>query len=375
MRLLHTGDLHLGRQFNGISLEEDQQVILDQIVAAALELNPDLLLIAGDVYDRASPPGSAINLFRLFLTRIAQETEMAVAIIAGNHDSAAMIGSMSVFSDPKRALIRGPLISDETPMLLRDAHGMVAVSALPFGYEYAARECFQTEAISTPEDVLRAQVEAARRFVPEGARWVVVAHAFVSGANKSECERSIARIGGIETVGINVFDGAHYVALGHLHRPQSAGAPHIGYSGAPLAFGFDEAGETKSMTLVDLDGAGVATSRKIAFEPLRKVRTLRGKMEELLAHPRSTDIVKVVLTDQMRLIDPMKQLRGAFPNACELAYARDENSAGWECGSPGPGGGHGSAAGDPELRRTGPHGRHRRDRARSRDCGPPRLAA
>ena len=90
----------------------------------------------------------------------------------------------------------------------------MAVSALPFGYEYAARECFQVERISTPEEVVRAQVDAARRFVPEGARWVIVAHTFVAGANKSEAERPIARVGGIETVGVDVFDGAHYVALG-----------------------------------------------------------------------------------------------------------------------------------------------------------------
>ena len=92
-------------------------------------------------------------------------------------------------------------------------------------------------------------MEAARRFSPPGARWVVVAHAFVAGASKSEGERSIAQEGGIETVSPEVFDGAHYVALGHLHRPQKVGASHIRYSGAPLGFGFDEEGDAKSMTL------------------------------------------------------------------------------------------------------------------------------
>ena len=235
---------------------------------------------------------------------------------------------MSIFSDARRALIRGPLAVDETPLILEDEHGQVAVSALPFGFEFAARECFGVEGIATPEDVMRAQVEAARRFVPQGARWVVVAHAFVAGASKSEGERSIARVGGIETVSPEVFDGAHYVALGHLHRPQKVGASHIRYSGAPLGFGFDEEGDAKSMTLVDLDGAGVAQIETIPFVPLRRVRTLRGRMEELLRNERSNDLIRVVLTDEMRLIDPMKQLREVFPNACSLGYAIDEVLAG-----------------------------------------------
>ena len=183
-----------------------------------------------------------------------------------------------------------------------------------------ARECFQAETISTPEDVLRAQVAAARSFVPYGARWVIVAHAFVAGASGSEGERSLTRVGEIETISPE----AHYVALGHLHRPQSAGAPHIRYAGAPLAFGFDEAGEAKSMSLVDLDGDGAATVQTIPFTPLRGVRTLRGKMAELLLSERSTDLVKVVLTDEKPRIDPMKQLREVFPNACQLSYARDD---------------------------------------------------
>ena len=125
-----------------------------------------------------------MELFNAFLARVAQETSTAVAIIGGNHDSAALIGSMSVFTNAKRALIRGPLSPDEMPLVVEDEHGEVAVSALPFAYEFAARECFPAETISTPEDVLRAQVAAARRFVPEGARWVIVAHAFVAGAKE-----------------------------------------------------------------------------------------------------------------------------------------------------------------------------------------------
>lgn len=326
MRILHTSDLHLGRQFNGIPLDTDHEVVLDQIARAVSDLRVDALVIAGDIFDRAAPPASSVRQFNAFLTRIASETEAAVIMIAGNHDSGDRITSMSIMTDTRRAHIRGVAVPDEKPLLLSDTHGVVAFSGLPFSYEYAARECFADESIQTPEDVVAAQVAAARRHVPDGARWVIVAHAFVAGALGSDSERPLARVGGIETVRPEIFDGAHYVALGHLHRPQSVGAPHIRYSGSPLAFGFDEAGAHKSMSLVEIDAAGQATIEAIPFEPVRGARVLKGKHAELLLAEPSCDFIKAVLTDDTPVIDGMKRLRAVFPNACELTYAGDERT-------------------------------------------------
>ncbi len=324
MRIIHTGDLHLGRQLNGISLEEDHSAILDQLARALITCCADVLLIAGDIFDRAAPPAPAVRQFNAFLSRVATETTTAVVMIAGNHDSGDRIASMSVMTDTRRALIRGTIAADELPLILEDEYGPVAFSGLPFSYEYAARECFSLETIQTPEDVLRAQVSAARRNLPAGARWVIVAHTFVSGAQSSDSERPLARVGGIETVRPEIFDGAHYVGLGHLHRPQSAGAPHIRYAGSPLAFSFDEADSQKSMNLIELDGAGGVSVELIPFEPIHGVRVLRGKHAELLLAEPSADFVKAVLTDDVPLIDPMKRLREVFPNACQLIYERDE---------------------------------------------------
>lgn len=323
MRLLHTADLHLGRQFNGISLDDDQAEVLGQIVEALKEHEADVLIVAGDIYDRAAPPATAFRQFNTFLARVASETRAAVVMIAGNHDSADRISAMAVMPDAKRALIRGTVSADEKALVLEDQFGSVAFSALPFSYEYAARECFADETLATPEDVLKAQVAAARRNVPDGARWIVVAHAFVAGGSVSDSERSLVRVGGVETVSPEIFAGAHYVALGHLHRPQAVGVPHIRYSGSPLAFGFDEAGSAKSMSLVDIDGVGVVTITELPFKPLRGVRSLRGKHAELLLAEPSDDFIKIVLTDDVPVIDGMKRLRAIFPNACELRYERD----------------------------------------------------
>lgn len=323
MKILHTADIHLGRQFNRISLDDDHAEILGQIFNAIVEREVDVLVIAGDIYDRASPPATAVRQFNQFLRRVATETEVGVVMIAGNHDSGDRIDIMSVMTDSKRALIRGAVSDDEPSLILSDEHGEVAFSCLPFSYEYAARECFRDEEIETPEEVLKAQIASARKNVPADARWVVVAHGFISGAATSEGERSLTRVGGVETVSLDVFSGAHYVALGHLHRPQFVDQKHIRYSGSPLAFGFDEALNQKSMSLVTMDGLGNVEIEELPFKPLHGVRVLRGKHAELLLTEPSDDFIKIVLTDEVRVIDAMKRMQQVFPNACELVYEKD----------------------------------------------------
>ncbi len=326
MRILHTSDWHLGRQFHGLSLDDDHNHILVQILAIIEDEEPDVVIIAGDIFDRANPPQTAITRLSQFLTTVRAVSDAAIVLIAGNHDSAAQIGAMGVLADGGAAIVRGPLDEDERPLVVSDDHGPVAISALPFAFEYAARMCFEDEAIACPADVIRVQLASARRHVAEGMRWVVVAHAFVDGASTSESERPLTRmVGGIETVSVTAFDGAHYVALGHLHRPQPVGRDHIRYSGAPLAFGFDEEGQQKSVSLIDLAADGAVTVTEVPLRPLRQVTTVRGKLLELLAATEvSNDIVRVILTDDTPQIDPMKRIRAVYPNAVQLAYERGE---------------------------------------------------
>jgi len=325
MKILHTSDWHLGRHLHGQDLEEDHEVILEQVIAAVRSHKPAVLIIAGDIFDRAAPSASAVRQFNRFLSRLSAESQTAVVLIAGNHDSGDRIGAMAALADQSRALIGGPINSPVAPLIVQDDSGPVAFSALPFAQEFIARQHFGDLEISEPADVLKAQIEAAREHVPEGVRWVITAHAFVKGGTPSESERNLA-VGGIETVPAETFAGAHYVALGHLHRPQSAGADHIRYSGAPLAFGFDEASTEKSMTLVDLDGAGNAALQFIPFKPLRRLVVVEGELEDILiegASVSSEDFIKVILTDESPLIDPMKRVREVYPNALQLIYRRE----------------------------------------------------
>lgn len=329
MRILHTSDWHLGRQFHGVSLEADHAVILDQVMDAIVGHSLDVLIIAGDIFDRASPPADAVRQFNRFIERVHRETQAAIVLIAGNHDSGDRIGSLAALADRNRVLIRGALLLEEIPLLLKDEHGPVAISALPFGNEYAARACFEDTGIACPADVIGAQVAAARRCVPPGARWVVVAHGFISNGMASDSERKLI-VGGVETVPPSVFDGAHYVALGHLHRPQHAGGEHLRYSGSPLAFGFDEVDAEKSMTLVTLGPDGVANLEFLPFTPLRRVRVATGAFADLLAAAKATpseDFVKLVLTDAGAIVDAIGRIREHYPNALALSYARDATTS------------------------------------------------
>jgi DNA repair protein SbcD/Mre11 len=321
MRILHTSDWHLGRQFHGVALEEDHDHVLIQILSIIDDHRPDVLIVAGDIFDRANPPQSALKRLSEFLRTVRATSSAAIVLIAGNHDSAAQIGALGVLATDGEAIVRGPLDEDERPLIIDDTYGQVAISALPFAFEYAARLCF-----SCPADVIRAQIASTRKHVANGMRWIVVAHAFVDGAATSESERPLMRtVGGIETVSTAVFDGAHYVALGHLHRPQSVGHDHVRYSGAPLAFGFDEEGQEKTVSLIDLAADGSVKVTELPIKPLRQVRSIRGKLQELLAATEmSNDLVRVVLTDETPQIDPMKRIRAFYPNAVQLTYERNE---------------------------------------------------
>lgn len=317
MRILHTADWHLGKTFRKVSLLEDQRHVLDQVFDAIMENNIQVLIVAGDIYDKQAPSESSVALFCSFIERVYEKTNAAIVIIAGNHDSGQRLAGPTKLYDRNRILIRGTLMSEEKPLVLHDDHGPVAFSALPYGEIFAARRAFDDETIRTPEDVLRREVDAARDLRPKEARWVVIAHAFVTGGLPSESERTLS-VGTVETISSSLFDGADYVALGHLHRSQTAGRDTIRYSGSPLAFGFDEADTIKTMTLFDMGADGsLQDFQEIAFEPLRKIREVKGLMADLVSEAEkapSEDYISAVFLDEGAVVEPAAQLRPHYPN-------------------------------------------------------------
>lgn len=322
MRFLHTADWHLGRLFHARSLIEDQAHVLDQFVALVREVRPDAVLIAGDVYDRAVPPPDAVALLDDVLARIVVGERVPVVMIAGNHDSAQRLDFGARLMTGQGLHVAGRVGAQASSVTLHDAHGEVRIYALPYAEPAAVRDALGLE-LPSHEAALGAQLAAIRATHPAGVRSVAVAHAFVVGGAASDSERPLS-VGGSGAVAAGVFDGFDYVALGHLHRPQTLGT-NVHYSGSLLKYSLSEAGHAKSVSLVELDGAGVARIEPIALKPRHDLRLLRGDLATLIAQaatdPYRDDYVHAVLTDTGALLDPMARLRQAYPNALAMERA------------------------------------------------------
>jgi exonuclease SbcD len=324
MRLLHTSDWHLGRSLHGTDLLAEQEAVLARLAEVVAAESVDVVVVAGDVYDRAVPSADATAVLDRGLQRLTA-AGAAVVLIPGNHDSARRLGFGSrLFAASGVHLRTDPARLDE-PVLLADEHGEVAVYGLPYLEPEVARFELGLEGGRSHEAVLRAAMDRVRAdlFLRPGVRSVVLAHAFVGGAVPSDSERDIC-VGGVDLVPAAVFDGVDYVALGHLHRPQEL-SPRMRYSGSPLAYSFGEAGHDKLAWLVDVDAAGLAGVRAVPLPAPRRLSLLTGPLADLLESPEHAaaeeHFVSARLTDPVRPVDAMRQLQTRFPHCVHLEWA------------------------------------------------------
>lgn len=319
MRFLHLSDLHIGKRLNEFSLLEDQAYILGQILEITKSEQPDGVLIAGDVYDKAAPSAEAVGLFDDFLTRLSR-SGTAVFLISGNHDSPERIAYGSRILDRCRIYL-SPLYEGKTePVILKDEIGEVAVYLLPFLKPAMLRRFWPEEEIGSYTDALRLAVGAMD--IGSSRRNILVAHQFVTGA--SRCESEEVTIGGLDNVDASVFAAFDYVALGHIHSPQSIGET-IRYCGTPLKYSFSEAGQEKSVTVVELSEKGSLQLRTIPLKPLHDLRELRGRYGELTARSfyegtPTEDYLHIVLTDEEDVLGAAEKLRTIYPNLMKLSY-------------------------------------------------------
>ncbi len=323
MRILHTSDWHLGRSFHRVGMLEHQAAFVDHLIEVVEAESVDLVVVAGDVYDRALPHVDAVALADEALARLAA-SRAAVVISSGNHDSAQRLGFSSRLIDAAGVYIRTDPAGVGRPVVLADGHGEVRVHALPYLDPIALHEPWQLpvrshEAAMT-EAMARVRADLASR--PD-ARSVVLAHAFVAGAAPSDSERDIS-VGGISIVPTSLFDGISYTALGHLHGRQVL-TDTVRYSGSPLAYSFSEADHVKGCWLVDL-GAGQAGPVEFVEAPVpRALARLSGTLDELLDDPAQAWAeqawVQATLTDPQRPVRAMERLQTRFPHTLEIAFA------------------------------------------------------
>ena len=323
MRVLHTSDWHVGRMFHGRDLLADQESVLGVLADLVVDQRVDVVVVAGDLYDRAVPAGEAVSACTRILSRMRQ-AGAHVVITPGNHDSAARLGAFGDFAAAGGLHLRTSIADVGSPVLLADRHGQVAFYGIPYLEPELARHALGVPTARGHQGVLTEAMNRVRRDLADrpGVRSVVLAHAFVSGGASSESERTIA-VGGVEQVPGSVFDGVDYVALGHLHGPQRL-ADHLHYSGSPLAYSFSETSHRKSVWLVDLDAEGLGDVRQQELPAPRRLATIRGQLAEVLANPTFSELedhyLSVVLTDQVRPMDAMRQLQRRFPFAVRMDW-------------------------------------------------------
>lgn len=321
MRFLHLSDLHLGKRVNEFSMMEDQKYILTKIINIIDEQEPDAVIIAGDVYDKAIPSAEAVELFDDFLVRLSQRG-LKVFIISGNHDSAERIAFGGRLMD-KSGIYMSPVYNGHIePITLSDSFGEVEVYLLPFVKPPVVRRFFPDNEITSYTDALRTAIESMN--IDHSKRNILAAHQFVTGAALSESED--ISVGGTENVDVSVFDGFDYVALGHIHRAQKCTSEYVRYSGTPLKYSFSEAKDTKSITVADMKEKGNIELSFIPLVPKRELVEIKGTYNELTLRSfyegtsYNEDYMHITLTDEEDVPDALAKLRVIYKNIMKLDY-------------------------------------------------------
>lgn len=321
MKFVHTGDLHIGKTVNGFSMMEDQRYILKQIYEISCKEKADALILAGDIYDRVIPPAEAVVLLDHFLTDMAA-AGIPVLLISGNHDSPERLGFAGKLLEDQGIHIAGIYENQLKEVKVTDCYGEATFVLMPF-----ARPA-TVEAKSSGEAVAHMLSKRVKRTERE----ILVTHYFVTDMGRapelSDGETTV-HVGGLDNVEASLLDGFDYVALGHIHKPQKIGHGEIYYAGAPLAYSFSEAGQEKSVNLVELGKKGGVEVRRIPLKPLHDLRRIRGRLEELMrpeivAAGDANDYIRAELTDEEELVDPIGTLRSVYPNIMQIVLLKNE---------------------------------------------------
>ncbi|EPI4957093.1 TPA: exonuclease SbcCD subunit D [Vibrio parahaemolyticus] len=321
MKFIHTSDWHLGRQFHNVSLLEDQQAVLEQLIQY-IENNPvDAVIVAGDVYDRSVPPTIAIELLNRVVKRICGELNTPMILISGNHDGAERLGFGSEQMKRSGLHIISNFEDMLTPVVIETkAAGHVAFYGMPYNDPEQVRYVYK-ESVSTHDEAHKLIAEKITEQFQSEHRNILISHCFVDGAIESESERPLS-IGGSDRVSHEHFLNFDYVALGHLHQPQKKGEEYIRYSGSLMKYSFGEQNQKKGFTLVEIGKDGFIGAEHIELTAPHEMRIVEGELEQILewgkTDPKNEDYLLVRLMDKHAILNPMEKLRTVYPNVLHL---------------------------------------------------------
>lgn len=323
MRLFHISDLHIGKQLNGYNLIEDQKYILRQIVWLAQKQKADGIIIAGDVFDRNIPSAEAVDVFDNFLYEIFN-AQIPVFIIAGNHDSPERINFASRMLNASRTYISGKFLGKCVKHSLSDEYGKVNFYLMPFIKPSYVRRFFPDRNISSFQDAVQTVLENEN--INTSERNILVAHQFVTynGKKPELSDSETVYVGGIDNVNAECMTKFDYVALGHIHKPQNV-AKNIRYCGTPLKYSLSEAGQKKSITIIDLKEKGNISLSYILLQPLHEMQSISGTIEQLTSPMfyrkiNRENYVYVTITDKEPVFDANGRLRAIYPHILSIKF-------------------------------------------------------
>lgn len=325
MKLLHLGDLHIGKRLGEFDLIEDQKYILDRVIELVKAETVDAVMLAGDIYDKSIPSESAVSLFDYFLRRLSDE-KIQTFVISGNHDSDERLQFGSSLFEKNGVFISAKYEGILYKKELRDSYGKLNVYLLPFIKASVVRKYFPDEEIVTYDDAVRVVLRHAG--INEKERNVIVAHQFVAGRGIQPVlagseGMSVQSVGLVEQIGMDAFDLFDYVALGHIHSPQKIGREEVRYAGSMLKYSFSEVHSDKSVSIVTMKEKGNVIVEQHPLKPLRDLRHLKGRLEVLLKKENISDpedYVYVTLTNENSVNDAMGIIRQYYPRTVKLDY-------------------------------------------------------
>lgn len=320
MKFIHLSDLHLGKSVHEFSMIEDQEYILDKLLAVIDDQQPQCLLISGDVFDRTIASIEALRLFDDFLVGLVRRN-VQVFVISGNHDSADRLAFGSRLIAGSGIHIGPAYDGNIASYTITDEYGDIDIYLLPFLKPMLVRRHFPDQEINSWTDALCTVIENLK--VNPERRNILLAHQFVTGAFRSDSEE--ISVGGADHVDADVFDVFDYVALGHLHRAQCVRRETLRYCGTPLKYSFSEANQQKSVTVVELREKGGVIINEIALVPKRDLRQIKGKYLEVTAKQfyqsfNLEDYFHITLTDEEGQPDALGKLRIIYPHLMLLDY-------------------------------------------------------
>jgi exonuclease SbcD len=320
MKLVHLSDLHLGKRVNEFSMIEDQEYILTRIINAIDDEKPQVVVIAGDIYDKAVPSAEAVELFDDFLVRLSKR-ELKVLVISGNHDSPERIAFGSRLMNHSGVYMSPVYDGNIEAISLDDEYGSVDFFLLPFIKPAHVKKFYPEVEIESYTDAIKKAVEEMH--VDPDKRNVIITHQFVTGA--SLCESEERSVGGSDSIEGSVFDEFDYVALGHLHGPQKMGRETVRYCGTPLKYSFSEANHKKSISIIEFFEKGNIKIRETPLLPRRNLVEIRGKYNDLVEKSFYSDLNRddyyhITLLDEEDILDAIAKLRVIYPNIMKLDY-------------------------------------------------------